>query len=180
MDLSKDLVQVYRQNIRAHKLYDYINILIKRALYFLSQVDYTLTGNFIDLRSGIIYISLIGMSATSNERELFFELDAKHQYRQRLLCYLENEAHKQQIDDKITICEGGRAGIAIYPTEYDKIQVLAHLHDHNYDDIHFFGDKYLRGGNDHALMNAIDVIGHPVDSINNTKTILAKILEYSN
>ena len=44
---------------REHSLYNDINILIKLALKFLSIVDYTLTGNFIDLRTGIIYVSLM-------------------------------------------------------------------------------------------------------------------------
>ena len=53
---NKNLETIYIKNIREHKLYSKINILIKTALDFLSKVDYLLTGNFIDLRNGIIYI----------------------------------------------------------------------------------------------------------------------------
>ena len=165
---------VYRKNLREHVLYNSINILIKHALYFLSQVDYTLTGNFIDLRNGIVYISLIGLNATTSEREVFFKLDDTNHYRKRLLCYLENEAVKEKINNEITICEGGRAGIAIYPNEYDKIQVLEHL-EKDYNEIHYFGDKYEKGQNDYRLIRSDKVIGHPVDSLAYSKKIIADI-----
>ena len=52
-----------------------INNLVKQCLRFLSEVDYMITGHFVDLRNGIIYISLIGMNATFKEREMFKSLD---------------------------------------------------------------------------------------------------------
>ena len=55
------LEKIYEKNIRHHKHYPSIDKLIKQSLDFLSKVEYTLTGNFIDLRTGIIYISLIGI-----------------------------------------------------------------------------------------------------------------------
>ena len=170
---------VYCKNIRSHALYDSINILIKHALYFLSQVDYTLTGNFIDLRNGIVYISLIGLNATNSERDVFFKLDEKNHYRKRLLSYLDQEAIKQQIEREITICEGGKAGIAIYPNEYDKIQVLEYL-EKDYKEIHYFGDKYEKGGNDYRLISSDKVIGHPVDSVAYSKKIIMELIEQSN
>ena len=48
-----ELTNIYTKSLRNHEMYSSINILIKECLYFLSQVDYTLTGNFIDLRDGI-------------------------------------------------------------------------------------------------------------------------------
>ena len=170
---------VYSKNLRSHPLYDSINILIKHALYFLSQVDYTLTGNFIDLRNGILYISLIGLNATKSEREVFFKLDEKNHYRKRLLSYLDLEAIKEQIENEITICEGGRAGIAIYPNEYDKIQVLDYL-EKDYKEIHYFGDKYEKGQNDYRLISSDKVIGHPVNSVAYSKKIIRELIEQSN
>ena len=169
---------VYSKNLRSHALYDSINILIKHALYFLSQVDYTLTGNFIDLRNGIVYISLIGLNATKSEREVFFKLDEKNHYRKRLLSYLDIEAINEQIENEITITEGGRAGIAIYPNEYDKIQVLEYL-EKDYKEIHYFGDKYEKGGNDYRVISSDKVIGHPVDSVAYSKKIIRQLIEES-
>ena len=53
-----NLDEIYIKNIRNHPLYNDINKLVKYCLKFLSSVDYTLTGHFIDLRNGIIYVSL--------------------------------------------------------------------------------------------------------------------------
>ena len=86
------LEKVYEKNIRNHELYHYINILIKKALDFLSKVEYTITGNFIDLRTGIIYISLIGMSANESEREYFKEYDKTYKIREQLLILLNQTA----------------------------------------------------------------------------------------
>ena len=59
---------VQQKNIKSHELFLEINILIKHCLKFLSQVDYNLGGHMIDIRKGLVYISLIGMNATDEER----------------------------------------------------------------------------------------------------------------
>jgi phosphomannomutase len=164
----------YMLNIREHKLYEKINILIKEALYFLSQVNYLLTGNFIDLRNGMIYISLIGMSANKKEREIFIEQNDIFNYREQLLNILINKAIEIEINNDVTICEGGSVGLAIYPNENDKVQVIPHLID-KYNEIHYFGDKYCPNGNDYKIINHSNILGHPVNSTNDTKLILLQI-----
>lgn len=175
LDNNQSLEHVYTKNIRDHELYPSINLLVKKALYFLSQVEYTITGNFIDLRNGIIYISLIGMSANVAERQYFIELDKQHEYRKKLLDILQTAADEMNILSKLNIYEGGSVGIAIYPKEYDKVQVLEYLQD-KYKTIHYFGDKYRETGNDHHLINHPDVVGHCVDSPNDTFNILHNLL----
>lgn len=164
----------YIKNIRHHELYNDMNLLVKKCLSFLSNVDYQVSGHFIDLRNGIIYVSLIGMSATLEERKNFMDLDKKHNYRESLLELLKNETIRLDLSTKISICQGGSVGIAIYPQEYDKIQVLEHLIP-EYQEIHYFGDKYHKNGNDYHLIRHPNVIGHPVDGIQDTKLILNEI-----
>lgn len=161
---------IYSKDIRQHKLYPYINILIKKSLEFLSQVDYTLTGHFIDLRTGIIYISLIGLSANEEERTYFKNYDNAHNIRSNLIEILINLSKKLNIENEIKIVEGGSVGIAIYPTEWDKIQVIPYLSE--YDEIHYFGDKYEKGGNDYNLIHHNLVIGHKVNNKHDTYSIL--------
>jgi phosphomannomutase len=168
------LEKVYEKNIRNHELYHYINILIKKSLDFLSKVEYTITGNFIDLRTGIIYISLIGMSANESEREYFKEYDKSYKIREQLLALLNQAAKSLNIEDKVSILEGGSVGIAIYPCEWDKIQVLSSLSQ--YKEIHFFGDKYEEGGNDYGLIHHKSVKGHKVNSKHDTYDLLKKIV----
>jgi phosphomannomutase len=170
------LKEIYTKNIRDHCVYPYINLLIKEALHFLSGVDYTLTGNFIDLRNGIVYISLIGMSANDEERKYFIELNHANNYIHALLTRLKESANKLGILPMLSICRGGEVGIAIYPVEYDKIQVLDVLCS-EYGEIHYFGDKYDQDGNDYRLLNDERVIGHKVDSPEDTMEILKKLVK---
>lgn len=178
--INNNLITIYEKNIREHNLYEKINILIKLSLKFLSEVDYNLTGNFIDLRTGIIYISLIGLSANEEERTYFKKLDSKFEYRKKLLDILQIKAIELNIYNKIHIVYGGSVGIAIYPSEYDKRQIMNHINKEEYIEIHYFGDKYLSDGNDYLLLNHTNVIGHKVDSVNETFEFLKLILNQNN
>jgi phosphomannomutase len=170
------LAQMYAINIRKHKLYQKINILVKRALLYISKVDYLISGNFIDLRNGMIYISLIGMNANQDERKMFIEKNHICGYRKELLDILITLAQELEIADQITICEGGSVGLAIYPNENDKIQVLSYLNE-EYEEIHYFGDKYNENGNDYKIINAEGVIGYRINCVNDTKVFLTNILK---
>ena len=172
------LSEIYCKDIRKHYLYPLINILVKDTLKYLSEVKYKITGNFIDLRNGIIYISLIGMCANEEERKYFLELDKKYNFRKDLLELLINKSRELKIIDNIDIVEGGSVGIAIYPKEHDKIQVLEYLIEYN--EIHYFGDKYYKNGNDYNIINDKRVIGHCVNNPIDTINIIKKYLTESN
>jgi len=176
-ETSYDLIEVYCKNLRDHPTYPSINLLMKKAMKFISNVEYTITGNFIDLRKGIVYISLIGMSATEEEREYFKAYDKKHGVRKELVKVLSNECAKMGMQNRVSVVEGGSVGVAIFPVECDKIQVLPFLTQ--YDTIHYFGDKYLEDGNDHQLLHANGVIGHMVDCKEDTHKLLKKMLDDS-
>lgn len=172
--IDYSLKEIYIKNIRTHKLYPKINILVKETLSYLSKVDYTLSGNFIDLRNGIIYISLIGMVATEEERQYFIDLNKKHEYISKLLSRLKDKALEMDILSSLSICKGGEVGIAIYPLEHDKVQVLDTLLK-EYDIIHYFGDKFDSDGNDYKLITNTSVIGHKVTCVEDTLEILNKM-----
>ena len=175
---SLDLMPIYTKNIRDHKLYTPINLLIKHCLQYLSKVDYTITGHFIDLRHGIIYVSLIGLTANETERATFMELDKTNNYRTQLLESLVKKATDLGIENQVAIVEGGSVGIAIYPSEWDKIQILDYFPDRNYEKIYYFGDKYKPNGNDHLILNHPRVEGFPVDHYQDTIETLRKFLAY--
>lgn len=173
---SLDLIPIYTKNIRDHKLYTPINLLIKYCLQYLSKVDYTITGHFIDLRHGIIYVSLIGLTANETERVTFMELDKKYDYRKNLIESLIHLATDLGIQNQVAIVEGGSVGIAIYPSEYDKIQILNYFPDRNYNKIYYFGDKYKPNGNDYKILNHVRVEGFPVNHYQDTMETLQKFL----
>ena len=176
--LNDSLEEIYMKNIREHPTYEKINSLIKTSLKFLSEVDYTISGNFIDLRNGIIYISLIGLVATQEERAVFMKLDKKYNYRKSLLRILINKAFEMNIHEKVDIVEGGSVGIAIYPKEYDKVQVLQYFSENLYDKIYYYGDKYEKNGNDYNIINHERVNGFEVNSPDQTLQLL-RMLEYT-
>jgi phosphomannomutase len=176
------LEEIYKKNLREHPLYKEINVLIKHCLQFLSNVDYTLSGYFIDLRNGIIYVSLIGLVATQLEREAFIKLNNKNRYRETLLKSLHDILKRLDLVGRIDIVEGGSVGIAIYPSEYDKVQVLEQLiHSEknckkDYKNVYYFGDKYEPNGNDYKMINHRDVVGMKVDNYKDTIEKLENLL----
>lgn len=55
-------------------------------------------------------------------------------------------------------CKIGIVGIAIYPTKWNKVQVLNWIKCDEYETICYFGDKYLTNGNDYELINNPNII----------------------
>lgn len=159
-------------NLRLEPEYTQINQLVKTCLKYISHTDYLVSGNFIDLRNGLIYVSLVGMSATDEERTDFINLDSIHNYRSKLISILKSQANELSIIDKIDICLGGSVGIAIYPAKWNKVQVLDWIKCNEYETICYFGDKYLTDGNDYELINHPNIIGYRIDDLEQTKTIL--------
>lgn len=174
---TNKLIQIYSKDIRSHYLYSKINKLVKVALKFLSEVDYELTGNFIDLRTGIIYISLIGLSANEKERANFIKANSKFDYRKQLFKLLIEKSLELNIYNKVHIVYGGSVGIAVYPSEYDKVQIMDTINTQLYSEIHYFGDKYLCDGNDYMLLNHSGVIGHCVNTVGETFYYLKNIIK---
>lgn len=177
LESSNKLESIYSKDIRSHYLYSKINQLVKVALNYLSQVDYELTGNFIDLRTGIIYISLIGLYANEKERANFIEANNKFDYRKKLFKLLIEKSLELNIYNKVHIVYGGSVGIAVYPSECDKVQIMDVINDYNYSEIHYFGDKYLCDGNDYMLINHSGVIGHSVNTVDETFYFLKNIMK---
>ena len=166
---------INKNNIRNEAEYPKINKLVKVCLKFISEVDYILSGNFIDLRNGLIYVSLVGMVATDEERQKFIELDNINNYRFRLLDILKKKAIDLNIINVVDITLGGSVGISIYPKKWNKIQVLKWIDCQTHNEIHYFGDKYLPDGNDFELLSHESIIPHSIDSIKQTYSTLEQI-----
>ncbi len=165
---------VNKNNLRFEKEYEKINKLVKTCLKYISNLSYLISGNFIDLRNGLIYISLVGMVATEDERKKFIIEDKIHNYRKKLIDILKIQSDELKLTNYLDINFGGSVGIAIYPKKWNKIQVLnwINLLYMENNEIHYFGDKYEPDGNDYKIMNDNSVIAHPVDSIEQTIEIL--------
>lgn len=167
-----ELKEIHRKNLRFHNLYLPINTLIKEFLRFLSNTKYELSGHFVDLRNGIVYLSCVGMQATLGERDKFMQVDKIEHIRENILNILRSKACELGVSRYLSINLGGSVGIGIYPIEYDKIQILDIINKNIYDNIYYFGDKYLKDGNDYEIINNKSVIGFKIDNVDETFEIL--------
>jgi phosphomannomutase len=167
---------VQERNIRLHANYKQINMLIRNCLRFIAGLNYNLGGHMIDIRKGLVYVSLVGMTATEEERNAFIALDKIHHYRLQLIQELKDMLHVLQCENQIQVMIGGAVGVTIMPIEHDKIQILNHLDENVYNTIYYFGDKYDEGGNDYKIMQDPRVKASKVNSPSDTKNILSTML----
>lgn len=172
---SHQYILLNKNNLRLEPEYICINKLVKTCLKFISETDYLVSGNFIDLRNGLIYVSLVGMVSNDEERQNFIKLDIKFGIRNELIEILKTQAKELGIYEYLDICNGGHVGIAIYPKKWNKVQVLDLLEidiklnkEQPFAQIHYFGDKYLPDGNDYLIMEQPDVISHRIDTLEQT------------
>jgi HAD superfamily hydrolase (TIGR01484 family) len=173
---QKEYMLIHKNNLRLEPEYKLINKLVKICLKYISNVPYLISGNFIDLRNGLIYVSLVGMVATDDEREQFIYMDKIYNYKKNLLAILKEQSINLELNNYLDICLGGSVGIAIYPKKWDKVQVINFINLEN-NEIHYFGDKYELDGNDYKLLNHKSIIPYRVNSIEETLKILKEIFD---
>ncbi|KAJ3121315.1 Phosphomannomutase [Nowakowskiella sp. JEL0407] len=132
-------------------------------------------GTFVEFRRGMINISPIGRNCSHPERDAFEVYDKEHQIRSTFVTALRKEfAHCD-----LTYSIGGQISFDVFPTGWDKTYCLQHLEGEGFDTIHFFGDKYMKGGNDFEIYSHPATIGHPVSSPNDTMKILNSLFDLS-
>ena len=68
---------------------------------------------------------------------------------------------------------GGQISVDVFPKGWDKTYCLQFI-EGKYDEIHFFGDKTHKGGNDYEIFTDSRVIGHIVEKYTDTIEILNK------
>lgn len=101
------------------------------------------TGLHIEERPGMVNFSIVGRNATMGERKLYVEYEKT---------YKEREIIAQQFEQQFPNLQavvGGETGIDIFPKGKDKSQIVRDF-DPN-DELHFFGDRMDRAGNDYPL-----------------------------
>uniref|UniRef100_A0A0K0F615 Phosphomannomutase n=1 Tax=Strongyloides venezuelensis TaxID=75913 RepID=A0A0K0F615_STRVS len=161
--IVKFLGDVKYQNLINYifKLYSEIDIPKKR-------------GNFVELRNGMVNVSPIGRSCTQEERDEFYLYDQEHNVRRQMVEKLKEKFSEYELDFVI----GGQISIDIFPVGWDKRYCLNYV-DGQFENIHFFGDKTMPGGNDYSIFNDSRTIGHtvitPEDTINQVKGIISKL-----
>ena len=126
-------------------------------------------GNHIERRPGGVNFSILGRDEDPMKgREEYISWDKIHgerEYIARRLLYNFSD---------LTVALGGQTGVDIGPKGADKSQILRDFSKD--DELHFFGDRIEKGGNDHTLAMKIveNMMGtaYNVEDWRETRTIL--------
>lgn len=166
--------ELARQNIQKYMGEDDLQKFINFVLRYLSTITLPVKrGTFVEFRAGMLNISPIGRSCSQEERDAFEKYDKEHEIRKTMI-----EALKKEFPDiGFTYSIGGQISFDVFPTGWDKTYCLQHLENEGFDEIHFFGDKTDKGGNDHEIFIDKRVIGHKVIGPSDTKKQLETMLK---
>jgi len=148
-----------------------IGELINTVLAYFSQIVLPIKrGTFIEFRNGMINICPIGRSCSQSEREQFFELDQREGIRKKIVAYLREKLYHLGLSYSI----GGQISIDVFPRGWDKTYCLQFVDD-KYDDIYFFGDRTMEGGNDYEIYSHPRTKSYAVEQPSDTLKYLNEI-----
>tara|TARA_B100000287_G_scaffold143755_1_gene135648 strand:- start:127 stop:834 length:708 start_codon:yes stop_codon:yes gene_type:complete len=130
-------------------------------------------GLHIERRPGGVNFSILGRGKDpSVGRAEYMKWDKERMEREDIADRIRN-----QFPD-LTVALGGQTGLDIGPVGSDKSQILRDFSKD--DEIHFFGDRMEKGGNDYSLGEAVKEMGgypHPVNNWEETRTQLLGIYD---
>jgi len=130
-------------------------------------------GTFVEFRNGMLNICPVGRSCSQEERIEFNEFDKVHKIRENFVAALKEEFK----DVPLTFSIGGQISFDVFPNGWDKRYCLQFVEKKNFKEIHFFGDKTMKGGNDHEIFEDDRTIGHTVTSPEDTRNQLKELMK---
>ncbi|XP_072969153.1 phosphomannomutase isoform X2 [Typha angustifolia] len=150
--------QSLRTFLGEEKLKEFINF----TLHYIADLDIPIKrGTFIEFRSGMLNVSPIGRNCSQEERDEFEKYDKN--IRPKMVSVLrEKFAHLN-----LTFSIGGQISFDVFPQGWDKTYCLRYLDE--FQEIHFFGDKTYKGGNDYEIYESERTLGHTVTSPEDTE-----------
>lgn len=116
-------------------------------------------------------ISPIGRNCSREERNDYEKFDIEHKIRETMVAAMRQEF----ADLDLTYSIGGQISFDCFPTGWDKTYCLRFIDAADYDEVHFFGDKTMVGGNDYEIYSHERTIGHTVTSPEDTKEQCIKL-----
>jgi len=135
--------------------------LVNFILHYVADLDIPIKrGTFVEFRNGMINVSPIGRNATIQERHEFEAYDKIHGVRAAFVKVLQEKF----ADYGLTFSIGGQISFDAFPHGWDKTYALRHVENEGFEEIHFFGDKTFKGGNDYEIFTDSRTIGHTVMS----------------
>jgi len=150
-----------------------LNKFINFVLRYLADLDIPVKrGTFIELRAGMLNISPIGRNCSQSERDTFEAYDKAHGVRHAMI----NAIKAQFPDLKLTYSIGGQISFDVFPEGWDKTYCLRFLEQDQFKEIHFFGDKTFKGGNDYEIFESPKTVGHSVTGPDDTRRQVQEVL----
>ncbi|KAL6908497.1 phosphomannomutase [Trichoderma evansii] len=151
------------------------------VLHYIADLDIPVKrGTFIEFRNGMINISPVGRNASTQERNDFEAYDKDAKVREKFVAVLKEKFGHLGL----TFSIGGQISFDVFPTGWDKTYCLGHLESEakkpngiTYKNIHFFGDKTFKGGNDYEIFSDERTIGHTVKGPEETMQILKELFD---
>lgn len=169
----KENEEIHRNSIANFLGEDKLQRLIHFCLQLVIETQVPIKrGTFLEYRNGLINLSIIGRNCTQEERLGFVEFDKQH----NVLNTVAEKIREKFDSEGIYVSVGGQISIDIFPKGWDKTYCLQFV-DSLYEDIHFFGDKCMPGGNDYELYGHKRVTGHwgkngPDDTISEVEKLI--------
>ncbi|KAL4146059.1 hypothetical protein PRNP1_011932 [Phytophthora ramorum] len=144
--------KVGETNLKSQYSNEQLNRLVNFSLHYIADLDIPVKrGTFVEFRMGMINISPIGRNCSQEEPPCEFP------------------------EYNLTFSIGGQISFDVFPTGWDKTFCLRYLDAKDYDEIHFFGDKTHKGGNDFEIYTSERTIGHSVKNPEETIQILDQL-----
>ena len=141
--------------------------------FLLDELDYSQfpmrNGNHIERRPGGVNFSILGRAKDPFlGRKEYMEWSKRTNEREDIADRLRNEF------PGLSVALGGQTGIDIGPWGSDKSQILRDFSKD--DELHFFGDRMEKGGNDHSLGEAVKKMGGYPYSVKNWEDTRTQLL----
>eukprot|EP00461_Guttulinopsis_vulgaris_P000133 UN00133 len=161
--------QSFKDFLGEEKLKKFINF----CLIYIANLDIPIKrGTFIEFRNGMLNISPIGRNCSQSERDEFERFDKQANVRTTFVEAL----RKEFADYGLTFSIGGQISFDVFPQGWDKTFCLPFLQKDGFEEIHFFGDKTYKGGNDYEIYESEVTIGHNVTSWQDTQKQVSEIM----
>tara|TARA_B110000459_G_scaffold18751_1_gene18127 strand:+ start:588 stop:1490 length:903 start_codon:yes stop_codon:yes gene_type:complete len=153
--------QSFLKFLGEEKLQTFLNFVLK---YIADLEIPQKRGTFIEFRNGMLNVSPIGRNCSQEERDNFEKFDETANVRKTMVETL----RKEFADYGLTYSIGGQISFDVFPNGWDKTYSLQFVEKDGFEEIHFFGDKTYKGGNDYEIFESAKTIGHTVTSPEDT------------
>jgi phosphomannomutase len=164
----RDGEKIGQASLKDHFGEEKLKKLLNWVLIYFGNLDIPVKrGTFIEFRAGMLNVSPIGRNCSREERNEFEKFDLANNIRKTMV-----EAMKKEFADyNLTYSIGGQISFDIFPQGWDKTYCLRFLPEGDYDEVHFFGDKYFEGGNDYEIYSHERTLGHAIADANPLTTL---------